>query len=422
MTLLHTCCGPCASACVPALKDLGREVTMLFANSNIDTREEFEKRLGEAEKLAKAEGVKIAALPYDHEEWLREVAAGYEHEPEKGARCERCFRYNLAKTAEYAKAHGFDSFTTSLTVSPHKDSKVIFDIGKSIEKSNNLNSRTIFLQVDFKKNEGFKRSVKRAIELGLYRQDYCGCEFSKERWTIHAKRTTESTNLDARAGRHRDVFTADFQTAGRGRLDHKWHSPAGTNLMMSAVLSVADLEPEQVATLPLVAGLAVAKAVGSFDRGAALAVRLKWPNDVWVGERKIAGILCERHGDNVIVGIGVNVNQTEFPLEIADRATSLRLIEQSEQSNNRTIRVTQVRNAVLGQLGKWYGIWHAKGFGAVHPEIASLDYLRGRMVSVRQTDDDSAPLTGISNGIMPDGTLDVGGTKVYAGEAHVEKL
>lgn len=419
-TVLHTCCGPCASACVPALRELGHEVTMLFANSNIDTREEFEKRFREAEKLAKAEGVKIAALPYDHAEWLREVAAGYEYEPEKGARCARCFRYNLAKTAEYAKAHGFDSFTTSLTVSPHKDSKVIFDIGKSIEQSNNVNDRTIFLQEDFKKNEGFRRSVKRAVELGLYRQDYCGCEFSKERWTIHAKKTTESTNLDAREGRHRDVFTADYQTAGRGRLDHKWHSPAGTNLMMSAVLSVAGLEPEQVATLPLVAGLSVAKAVRQFLilRPSSL-VSLKWPNDVWVGERKIAGILCERHGDNVIVGIGVNVNQTEFPLEIADRATSLRLVE---ESNDRTIRVTQVRNAVLGQLGKWYGLWHEKGFGAVHPEIAALDYLRGRMVSVRQTDDDSAPLAGVSNGIMPDGTLDVGGTKVYAGEAHVEKL
>ena len=115
-TLLHACCGPCASACVPVLKDLRREVTMLFANSNIDTREEFDKRLREAEKLAAVDGLKIVALPYDHEEWLREVAAGYEHEPEKGARCSRCFRYNLTKAAEYAKAHGFDEFTTSLTV------------------------------------------------------------------------------------------------------------------------------------------------------------------------------------------------------------------------------------------------------------------------------------------------------------------
>ena len=167
--LLHTCCGPCASACVPRHKGDGHEVTMLFANSNIDTREEFEKRLREAEKLAAAERVKIAALPYDHEEWLREVAAGYEHEPEKGARCARCFRYNLTKTAEYAKQNGFESFTTSLTVSPHKVSSMIFAASDD----------PAFLKMDFKKKEGFKLSVKRAEELGLYRQNYCGCEFSK---------------------------------------------------------------------------------------------------------------------------------------------------------------------------------------------------------------------------------------------------
>ena len=426
-TLLHTCCGPCASACVPALKELGREVTMLFANSNIDTREEFEKRLGEAEKLAKAEGVKIAALPYDHEEWLRDVAAGYEYEPEKGTRCERCFRYNLAKTAEYAKAHGYDSFTTSLTVSPHKVSRVIFAAGddaqfavtgKRMERlRGEADAVPHFEPFDFKAGGGFDRSVRRAIELGLYRQGYCGCEFSKERWTIHAKRTTESTNLDAREGKHRDVFTADYQTAGRGRLDHKWLSPEGTNLMMSVVLSVADLPPDQVATFPLVAGLAVAKAVRQFViRHSPFIASLKWPNDVLVGRKKIAGILCERHGDNVIVGIGVNVRQRVWPNELQGRATSL-LAETGKE-----FKVTQVRNAVLGQLGKWYGIWREKGFEAVYPEIAALDFLKGRTLSVRQTDDDSAPIEGASNGIMPDGSLDVGGTRVYAGEAHVEKL
>ena len=259
-------------------------------------------------------------------------------------------------------------------------------------------------------------------------------------WRIHHKAETASTNLDARAGRHRDVFTADYQTAGRGRLDHKWLSPEGTNLMMSVVLSVDGLEPDRVATLPLVAGLAVAKALCSFKgQGEAtrptaelakshcspspssFAFSLKWPNDVLVDGRKIAGILCERRGDKVIVGIGVNVNQTTFPPEIADRATSLRrLSEQPERANRRTIPVVQVRNAVLGQLGKWYGIWREKGFAAVYPEIAAIDALRGRKVSVRQADDDSAPVEGVSNGIMSDGSLDVGGTKVYAGEAHVE--
>ena len=423
-TLLHTCCGPCASACVPVLKELGREVTMLFANSNIDTKEEFEKRLREAEKLAAVDGVKIVALPYDHEEWLREVAAGYEHEPEKGARCARCFRYNLAKAAEYAKTHGFDEFTTSLTVSPHKVSRTIFEVAFAMT-DNHQSPTANFLPCDFKKNEGFKLSTRRAKELGLYRQSYCGCEFSK--WRVHHQAETVSTNLDARAGRHGDVFTTDHQTAGRGRLDHKWLSPPGTNLMMSVVLSVEGLAPEQAATLPLVAGLAVAKAisrlmVGDQDlRRKTEDVKLKWPNDVLVNGKKIAGILCERNGDNVIVGIGVNVGQTEFDKEIADRATSLAKVAPVSVSRLMS-PVLSVRTAILGELDRWYSRWREKGFAAVYPEIAAVDLLRGRTVSVRQNDDDSVPLTGVSNGIMSDGALDVGGVKVYAGEAHVEKL
>ena len=169
--LLHTCCGPCASACVPRLKDAGHAVTMYFANSNIDTRDEYERRLAAARKVAEAEGVALAADEYDHERWLREVAAGYENEPEKGRRCERCFRYNLDRTAKYLEDNGLDAFCTSLTVSPHKPSAAIF--GSSDDPR--------FMKEDFKKKEGFKISVRRAAELGLYRQAYCGCEFSKRR-------------------------------------------------------------------------------------------------------------------------------------------------------------------------------------------------------------------------------------------------
>ena len=167
--LLHSCCGPCASACVPRLKAGGHTVAMFFSNSNIDTREEFEKRLGEARKLAEAEGVALVADAYDHADWLCAVAAGYEREPERGRRCERCYRYNLSRTAGYAAAHGFEAFTTSLTVSPHKPSAKIFAASEDPR----------FLREDFKKKEGFKLSVKRAAELGLYRQAYCGCEFSR---------------------------------------------------------------------------------------------------------------------------------------------------------------------------------------------------------------------------------------------------
>ena len=426
--LLHVCCGPCASACVPALKGAGEDVTLLFANSNIDTREEFEKRLHEAEKLAAADGVPIAALPYDHEEWLREVAAGYEHEPEKGERCARCFRYNLRKAAEYAKAHDFDSFTTSLTVSPHKVSSMVFAAGADAEKaargvSNDPQESPAtphFAKWDFKKGGGFATSTKRTAELGLYRQSYCGCEFSKVRWKIRHKRETESTNLDARSGGPWDVFTADYQTAGRGRLDHKWLSPPESNLLMSAVLSVEGLSPEHVSTLPLVVGLAVARGLTPFLRGsvpnsAGSVPMIKWPNDILIGGKKVAGILCERNNDKVIVGIGINVEKQDFPAELQNKAISLGSVPNFSGS------VPKVLSAVLGQLGRLYGVWRDKGFGAVYREIAALDFLRGQTLSVLQTDNDATPLSGLCGGIQPDGSLDVGGVKVYAGEAHVEQ-
>ena len=142
---------------------------MFFSNSNIDTREEFEKRFAEARKLASSEGVEMVADVYDHDTWLREVAAGHEQDPEKGERCERCYRHNLARTAAYAAANGFDAFTTSLTVSPHKPSERIFAASDDPR----------FMRENFKKRDGFKLSLQRSAALGLYRQSYCGCEFSK---------------------------------------------------------------------------------------------------------------------------------------------------------------------------------------------------------------------------------------------------
>lgn len=168
--LLHTCCGPCASACIPRLMESGRAVAMFFSNSNIDTAEEFERRRIAAETLAKADGVAFFCDEYDHGDWLEHVAKGYENEPEKGRRCERCFRYNLARTAKFAAAQGFDAFTTSLTVSPHKPSPVVFAASDDPH----------YLKMDFKKRDGFKLSVARAAKLSLYRQKYCGCEFSRQ--------------------------------------------------------------------------------------------------------------------------------------------------------------------------------------------------------------------------------------------------
>lgn len=228
-------------------------------------------------------------------------------------------------------------------------------------------------------------------------------------WRIFHKRETRSTNIDARAGRHGDVFTADFQTAGRGRLNHKWLSDRGENLMMSAVLDVAALDVAHAATLPLAAGLAVVKTVKSI-LGEGADVKLKWPNDVYVSGLKIAGILCERAGDAVIVGIGVNVRQKTFPDEISSRATSLNL-------NGSSAEVQEVRDKLLNSLSSVYGIWRKGGFEALYSEISAVDWLKGREVSVMQTDGDSEPISGRCGGIAPDGSLIIDGRSVWAGEA-----
>lgn len=237
-------------------------------------------------------------------------------------------------------------------------------------------------------------------------------------WRIRHKAVTESTNKDALGGEPGDVFTADVQTAGRGRLDHKWLSPPGENLMMSAVVDVADVSPQEIATLPLVAGLSVAEAIkGVFAKhGGGLlaeALKVKWPNDIHVHGRKICGILCERSGDSVIVGMGVNVNQTVFALEISDRATSVRLVM------GKALPVDAVRDAVLGRLSSNVERWRKEGFAALHAKLSAFDSLKGRQVAVRRTDDDSAPASGICGGIRPDGMLDLAGEAISAGEAHV---
>lgn len=228
-------------------------------------------------------------------------------------------------------------------------------------------------------------------------------------WRIHHCAETVSTNIDARDGAPGDVFTADYQTCGRGRLDHRWLSPAGTNLLMSAVVGVEGMDPVSVSTLPLTAGLAVIKAMPAEVRGEK--VSLKWPNDILLGRRKLAGILCERHGDIVVVGIGVNVKKQEFPPEIAERATFL-----GGDS------VEEVRDRILASLGRCLEKWRGGGFAAIHPEVAAVDALRGRTVSVTRTDDDAEPVRGICGGITFAGALDVGGIEVYAGEAHIGEV
>ena len=232
---------------------------------------------------------------------------------------------------------------------------------------------------------------------------------------FHRKETTASTNADAREGRPGDVFVADSQTAGRGRLDHEWHAARGENLTFSVVLDAADASPAEVATLPLVVGLAVARAVGSL-LGKISEVAVKWPNDVLVGGKKICGILCERNGDAVIAGVGLNVNQTDFPAEIAARATSLRLVEGSQFDRD------DVLKGVVSEIGDMHSRWLRGGFAALRGAFAAFDLLKGREVAVLATDGDTTPVKGLCGGVQEDGSLLVGATKVYAGEAHVLEL
>lgn len=129
--LLHTCCGPCASACVERLREEGRNPTLFFSNANIAPREEYEKRLATARQLAEAVGVELVEdAGASHDEWLETVARGYEDAPEGGERCRRCFAFSLSRAAAYAAEHGYPAFTTSLTVSPHKRSATVFEAGR----------------------------------------------------------------------------------------------------------------------------------------------------------------------------------------------------------------------------------------------------------------------------------------------------
>ncbi|MEA2102616.1 MAG: epoxyqueuosine reductase QueH [Thermodesulfobacteriota bacterium] len=165
---LHTCCGPCASAPVERLIAQGYEIIMFFSNSNIYPRKEYDKRLDNARRVAETFKVRIEEDVYDHASWLDHIK-GMEDEPEHGRRCPKCFEYNLERTSKFTKNKGIEAFTTTLTVSPHKPSKLIFTIGDSFPG---------FVPMDFKKKDGFKKSVYLSKQMGLYRQRYCGCEFS----------------------------------------------------------------------------------------------------------------------------------------------------------------------------------------------------------------------------------------------------
>lgn len=167
--LLHCCCANCGAACIERLRSEGYGVALFYANSNIAPEAEFWKRHGDVVSLAERMCTRLYVDPYDHDAWLATVR-GLEDAPEKGPRCAKCFAFNLRRAADKAAELSMPHFTTTLTVSPHKVSSVIFEIGSTYDR---------FLPVNFKKKDGFKRSLELSREFDFYRQDYCGCEFSQ---------------------------------------------------------------------------------------------------------------------------------------------------------------------------------------------------------------------------------------------------
>jgi predicted adenine nucleotide alpha hydrolase (AANH) superfamily ATPase/VanZ family protein len=171
--LIHVCCVGCGVYVSRELKNDYRPI-LYFYNPNIYPETEYQKRLQEAEKIAKKFKLKIIAEKYNHKLWLKKIK-GRENDPERGERCLICYKDRLEATAIKAQEINFPFFTTTLTTSPHKDAKAIIKIGEKIGEKYKVN----FLGKDFKKQNGFKKSACLAKELGLYRQNYCGCEFSR---------------------------------------------------------------------------------------------------------------------------------------------------------------------------------------------------------------------------------------------------
>ena len=172
--LLHSCCAPCSSAVLERLKN-NFDVTVYFYNPNIDDESEFRKRAEEQERLCKELKIKFVCLNYDKQEFYQ-VIKGLEKEKEGGLRCKECFQLRLKSAASYAKNNGFDCFATTLTVSPLKNADLLNSIGEKLEKEIGVK----YLYSDFKKKGGYLRSIELSKQFDLYRQNYCGCSFSKK--------------------------------------------------------------------------------------------------------------------------------------------------------------------------------------------------------------------------------------------------
>lgn len=181
--LLHSCCAPCSSYCLEYLTDYFH-VTIFYYNPNISYKEEYDRRVQEQMRLIKALPVKnpISFLEGNYEpEAFYQIAKGLENQPEGGDRCFACYELRLKEAAKCAKEHGFDYFTTTLSISPHKNAAKLNEIGEQAASEYGVS----YLNSDFKKRNGYKRSIELSREYELYRQDYCGCVYSKVNAQAH---------------------------------------------------------------------------------------------------------------------------------------------------------------------------------------------------------------------------------------------
>ena len=183
--LLHSCCAPCSTAVLTRLCE-GFDITVFYYNPNIDTREEHDLRAKELEGFVGDSGLALGAviIPWEPKLFYEQVR-GLEGEKEGGKRCEVCFGLRLDRTARYAAEHGYDLFTTTLTISPMKSAPLLNRIGEEAAKR----TGAVFLNSDFKKRGGYLLSTQLSREYGIYRQDYCGCVFSKRERAIQNERT-----------------------------------------------------------------------------------------------------------------------------------------------------------------------------------------------------------------------------------------
>ena len=177
--MLHACCAPCSSAVLEKLSE-HFAITILYYNPNIATEEEYHKREDELRRLLalipQKHPIELITLPWEQADFLA-IAEGLEDLPEGGARCHKCYELRMRRTAELAKDGDFDYFTTTLSISPLKSAKKINEIGENLADTYGVPH----LPSDFKKGEGYKRSIELSREYGLYRQDYCGCIWSMRR-------------------------------------------------------------------------------------------------------------------------------------------------------------------------------------------------------------------------------------------------